>query len=48
MIKATKSKFDDKVVYEYPVIKGNKSYIKPEDLLPIGEKTFDLEAYAKS
>lgn len=44
MIKLMKLKFQDS---DFVKIKGNRIDIKPEELLPIGEQTFDLEKYLK-
>ena len=38
----TKQKYDDPS-QEYNLIPGNKHFIRTDDLLPIGEHSFDLE-----
>lgn len=44
MIRLTKQKFEDPDT-EYLAIPGNSLDVRTEELLPLGEKTFNLESY---
>src|SRR5690606_35859840 len=46
MMEMVKDKFNDSE-NGYSSIAGNKHFIRTDDLLPLGEHTFDIEAEAK-